>query len=303
MRDQRRAGEDRPGLDVAGRPGRRVRRAGQPDLVRHPDRRGHQHAGEDRQPAEQRRGPRGQAPLARHRQGADAPRQPAGQRRERRGDGQSPRRTRTRRPSTASGRLIMPAAADRDPARRPRRRTIRAWSVSGTIPARRRSSPAASESRVELFGSRDRGERRPPCGCWRRATRRRSTSRRRTFGPGLLRDSAARPSICEFKGIARYLDAADADRRGRRGRLELSGRRSPPTRRCAITSRSTPAGWRPPGSTTSGCRPQESDFDGGWITSRDRRAVQGPRPARSAGDQASASRASAPHEQRRPRGP
>ena len=31
--------------------------------------------------------------------------------------------------------------------------------------------------------------------------------------PGLLRQSHARPSVCEFKGVARYVDAVDGDRR------------------------------------------------------------------------------------------
>ena len=85
-RDQARAGEDRPGVDGAAGAGRGASRVVEVDRRRQPERRGDEHAGEDREATQRGRVPLGQAALARHRDSADPPRQPAGERRQHGGD-------------------------------------------------------------------------------------------------------------------------------------------------------------------------------------------------------------------------
>ena len=62
----------------------------------------------------------------------------------------------------------------------------------------------------------------------------------------LLAESDARSTWCEFKGAARYLDAVFTAGDSRRSPGPTRTPR-PDTRRCAITSPSTPDAWTLPG--------------------------------------------------------
>ena len=122
---------------------------------------------------------------------------------------------------------------------------------------RSRSSWAASSSPA----------RTPPCGCWRPATRRRTTCRWPASSTGALRPAAG-GSFCEWKGQASYVDVA----RRRPGRAERAGWYYPtPTRAYAeIVDHVALYPGAMDRCTVDGeeVRPQPGGFYGGWVTSQ-----------------------------------
>ena len=86
QRDQARTGEDRPHVDGAPGAGRGACCVVEVDRRWQPQRRGDEHAGEDREAAQRGRVPLRQAAVARGRDSTDPPRQPCGQRGQQGGD-------------------------------------------------------------------------------------------------------------------------------------------------------------------------------------------------------------------------
>ena len=85
--------------------------------------------------------------------------------------------------------------------------------------------------------------------------------------PGRARTPRAGGSFCEWKGRAHYFTVRAGERIVDRGGVGLRVTRAPRSRRCATTSRSTPA--RMDACFVDGelVVPQPGGFYGGWITS------------------------------------
>ena len=83
--------------------------------------------------------------------------------------------------------------------------------------------------------------------------------------PGLLRASGARPSICEFKGVARYLDAVEGDRQVTAigwTYPEPVAAYAPLRDHIAFYPSRVDAAWL----DDERVQAQASDFYGGWVT-------------------------------------
>ena len=138
------------------------------------------------------------------------------------------------------------------------------WNASGTTPpAGRRALRAPGPARARRRA--DRRLDRARCACSRPATRRRSTCRPPTSARDLLTASNARSTWCEFKGAARYFDAAVGERRVHAVAWSFSD----PTPgyealrdHLAFYPGRVDAAWL----DDEQVHAQEGDFYGGWIT-------------------------------------